>query len=70
MDQPARMAPHQLKAGGEGEVGKMGLEQRAQTATHPLKAGQGRRRREQDGIGGMGTDGNSPTESRAGKKAT
>jgi len=47
----------------------MGLEEQAHTATHPLKAGRGRRRGEQDGIGGTGTDGNSPTESRAGKKA-
>jgi len=47
----------------------MGLEERAQTATHPLKAGRERRRGEQDGIGGTGTDGNSRSESRAGKKA-
>ena len=47
-----------------------GLEERAQTATHSLKVGQRTKRRESDGIGGGGTDGNSLPESRAGKKAT
>jgi len=47
----------------------MGLEEQAQMATHILKAGRGRRRSEQDGIGGTGIDGNSPPEGRAGKQA-
>ena len=42
----------------------MGLEERAQTATHILNPGRGRRRREQDGIGGTRTDGDSHPESR------
>ena len=44
----------------------MGLEEQAQTATHQLKAGQGRRQCEQDGIGGMSTDNNLHPESSAG----
>jgi len=49
-------------------MGKMGLEEQAQMATHILKAGWSwdRRRCEPDGIGGMGTDGNSHPESRVG----
>ena len=51
-------------------MSKMGLEEQAQMATHWLKAGQGRRRYEEDGIGGMGIDGNSHPESRVGRKVT
>jgi len=47
----------------------MGLEERAQTATHQLKAGRRKGRGEQDGIAGTDTDGNSHPESRAGKKS-
>ena len=48
---------------------KAGFEKQAEAATHQLEAGQGRRNCEQDVIGGTGTDGDSQSESRVGKKA-
>ena len=72
LEKPAQTATYvhpEKKDGEEGDVGKMGFEERAQTATHKLKAGRGRRRLEQNGIEG-GIDGDSRSESGAGKKAT
>ena len=64
------MAVHILQAGwGKGDVSKVGLEKQAPRATHILKAGQGRKC-EQDEIGGICTDGNSPSASSVGMKET